>query len=122
MSQGLAFNNKDYSIKSDKDLLAARLERLLFIEHNEILGFPDFGSYLSELFHEPEDETIAEEIINEIIFLVQSYEPDLEIQDITAEILGTESGQNGILIKMNIYILETQSVEEITIFKIQEIT
>jgi phage baseplate assembly protein W len=122
MSQGIIFNNKNSSVKFDKDYLSARLERLLFVEKSEILGFPDFGSYLPEFFHEPEDETIAEEIINEITFLIQTYEPDLEIEDITAEILGTDSGQNGILIKMNIYIIETQTIEEIKIFKIQETT
>ena len=119
---GLVFNNRDYSVKYNKDHLSARLERLLFVEKGAILGNPDFGSYLNELFHEPEDETLAEEIINEIIFLVQTYEPDLDIEDITAEILGTDSGQNGILIKMNIYIIPTETIEEIQIFKIQEIT
>lgn len=122
MLQGLVLNNRDYSVKYNKDLLSSRIERLLFIEKGEMLGYPDFGSYLNELFHEPEDETLAEEIINEIIFLVQTYEPDLDIEDITAEILGTDSGQNGILIKMNIYIIPTETIEEIQIFKIQEIT
>ena len=118
--QGLVLNDKKSSIVADKNYIGSRIERLLFTKSGDVLGYPDYGSLIDDFFHEPEDETTAEDLINEITFLFQSYEPDLEIEDISIEILGTDSGQNGIIINMNIYVIETNTLEEISIFKIYE--
>jgi phage baseplate assembly protein W len=118
--QGLILNDKKSSVSINKEYLAARVERLLFTEVGHILGYPDYGSRLNEFLHEQLDDTTAEDIINEITFLFQTYEPDIEIEDILVDILYSESSQTGIVIKMNLYIIETGEVQEITIPKIFE--
>lgn len=118
--QGLVLNDKKTSVLIDKDYIGARIERLLFTKSGDVLGYPDYGSLLDDFFHEQLDETTSEDLINEITFLFQTYEPELEIEDISIEILGTDSGQTGILIKMNIYVVENETIEEISIFKIYE--
>lgn len=119
--KGLILNNLSSSVAEENNYIRARVERLLFIPEGEILGIPDFGSKLLEFFHEPSDETTADDIINEITFLMQEREPELDIDDIFVEILGSDSGQSGLLIKMNIYDNTTQQQQEIQFFKIIEV-
>ena len=119
--KGLILNNLNFAVAEDNNYLSARIERLLFIPEGEILGIPDFGSKLIEFFHEPLDETSADDIINEITFLMQEREPEIDIDDIFVEILNSDSGQNGLLIKMNVYDNTTQQQQEIEFFKIIEV-
>ena len=119
--KGLILNNLVSSVAEDNDYIRARIERLLFIPEGEILGIPDFGSKLIEFLHEPADETTADDIINEISFLMQEREPEIDIDDIFVEILNNDSGQSGLLIRMNIYDNTTQQEQEIEFFKIIEV-
>ena len=52
---------------------------------------------------------------------MQEREPEIDIDDIFVEILGSDSGQSGLLIKMNIYDNTTQQQQEIQFFKIIEV-
>jgi phage baseplate assembly protein W len=119
--KGLIFNNLMSSVADNSDYIRARIERLLFIPEGEILGFPDYGSAIQDFFHEIEDDISADDIINEITFLMQEREPELEIDDIYIEILNADAGQNGILIRMNIYDNTSQQNQEIEFFKIVEV-
>jgi phage baseplate assembly protein W len=119
--KGLAIGNNSAFIAEDKEYLKYRLERLLYVSEGEALGYPDWGSKINEIFHEPEDETSADEIINEIVFLIQERDPDVEIEDIYVDILGLDSGANGIIIKMNVYSPDAEEVQLIEFFKINEV-
>jgi phage baseplate assembly protein W len=119
--QGLSLNSDNYSVTSNVNYIRSRLERLLFIPEGEILGNPDYGSRLDEFFHEPLDDTTADDIINEIVFLMQEREPDLELEDISVNILNDDSGANGLLISMTVYNLVDQETEIIEFFKIIEV-
>jgi phage baseplate assembly protein W len=119
--QGLALNNNNSSVVDGQNYIRSRLERLLFIPEGEILGNPDYGSRLYEFFHEPLDDTSADDIINEIVFLMQEREPEIELEDISVNILNDDSGSSGIIISMTVYNVVDQESEIIEFFKIIEV-
>lgn len=119
--QGLSLNSDNYSVTDGVNYIRSRLERLLFIPEGEILGNPDFGSRLNEFFHEPLDDTSADDIINEIVFLIQEREPSIELEDISVNILNNDSGSNGLLISMTVYNVIDQESQLIEFFKIIEV-
>jgi phage baseplate assembly protein W len=119
--EGPVLNSKNSSILSGNSYIAARLERLFFISEGEMLGNPDYGSRLIEFFHEPLDETTADDIINEISFLMQEREPEIELEDITVSILNDDSGSNGLIISLTVYNVVDQETEVIEFFKVIEV-
>ena len=119
--QGLALNSNNRSVAEGMDYIRSRLERLLFIPEGEILGNPDYGSRLNEFFHEPLDETTADDIINEIVFLMQEREPEIELEDISINIVNNDSSSSGIIISMTVYNVTDQESQIIEFFKIIEV-
>lgn len=119
--QGLILSNGKGYIAEGKDYVRARLERLFFIPEGEILGYPDYGSALESFFHEPLDDTSADDIINEIVFLMQERENEIELEDISVNILNDNSGGTGLIASVSVYNIVDSEAETIEFFKIIEV-
>jgi hypothetical protein len=121
--KGLIIEDLGGRLAEGNEYIRNRIERLVFIPEDSILGYPDWGSRIpSEFLQEPEDETTADEIINEMSFLFQSREPEIFLDSVSVNILGMDSGSNGLVVQLNVYEPQATEVENIEFFKIVEVT
>jgi hypothetical protein len=111
-------------VAEGNELIASRLERLFFTPEGGMLGNPDWGSRIpGEFFFEQADEITANEIINEMNFLLGTYETELSPLGASVDILAGENGNNAFIIKTTIESPNSGEEEpvEIEFFKIAEI-
>ncbi len=113
-------------VTSGNELVGSRLERLFFTAEGGMLGHPEWGSRIpGEFFFEPADEITANEIINEMVFLLGTYENDtgVEVIGTSVDILANESS-NAFIVKTTIESLDEGDYEpaEIKFFRITELT
>jgi len=97
--QGLILKN-GINIGIGTDYLYDRLERLLFINTNEILGFYEDGSQLLDFFWEPATPTTARALIFEVKRLLSKYEPTLDIVAISAGLFPDDKGEMLMMIEI----------------------
>lgn len=69
--------------KRDVDQIKADLLQLLLTNPGERVMLPTFGTPLRKLFFEPNDPTLAVEAERMIAEAIQTWEPRIEIQNIT---------------------------------------
>lgn len=119
--KGLVIDDKGARIAEGKDHTSAKIERLFFTQEGGILGHPQWGSRIIEYFYEPSDEESANEIINEMTFLLNERDT-IEIDELSVDLIAGESGSNGVILKVNAFTEESQlEPQEIEFFRIVEI-
>lgn len=120
--KGLILNESGIKIAEDKEYYASRAERLLFEPEGGILGAPDWGSRMNEFFFEPEDESLANEMINEASFLFSKREDILSLSSMSINIIPTTNGSNGFVFSVGVeYPEQIDEEQEIKFFKIIEV-
>jgi len=97
--QGLILKN-GISIGIETDYLYDRLERLFFINTNEILGFYEDGSQILDFFWEPATPTTVRAIVFEVKRLLYKYEPTLDITAINSGLFPDEGGEMLMMIEI----------------------
>jgi len=121
--KGLVLDDAGFRIASGKEYWASRVERLIFEVEDGVLGRPDWGSRMSEFLQEPEDTTLANEIINEISFLFAKREPQLELTSVAVNLVSNES-THGISVEVGVLMPYSDSEDEeqtISFFRILEV-
>lgn len=78
----LLFNEEELKIGTYEESVRDSLRRLIFTKIGEILGFPEIGSRIYLYFHGPVDEQSAADILEEITFLIQTYEPRINLKSV----------------------------------------
>ena len=68
--KGLTLNSSIADIRDGNEYISSALERLMFVSEGSVLGHPDWGSKIPSLLHDEMDETIGDDINNEINFLM----------------------------------------------------
>lgn len=91
----LLFNEEEFKIGTYDESVRDSLRRLLFTKIGEIPGLPEIGSRLHLYFHGPVDDESATDILNECTFLIQTYEPRINLNGILVNFDG-----NAILIQI----------------------
>jgi phage baseplate assembly protein W len=121
MSTGLVIDDNGPRVASGKEQMHSRIERLFFTQEGGILGHPQWGSRILEYLYEPSDEEMANEIINEMSFLLNEQD-SIEIDEVSVELIGTDSGSNGVILKVNAFEDSQATIPEpIEFFRIVEI-
>jgi hypothetical protein len=115
--KGLVLDERGIRIGEGKDYYHSRVERLIFEAEGGILGYPDWGSRIPEFIMEPEDETSAQEMINETSFLFQNREDLLEISSMAVEIIPSNTGANGFAFQLGILLPEAADEDPEEIIK-----
>lgn len=116
--------DKGGKVASGKELIASRLERLFFTHEGGQLGNPEWGSRIpGEFFFEAADEITANEIINEISFLISTYETNINLLEASVDILASNNADNAFIMKATVSELELEEEEpiEIEFFRIAEL-
>lgn len=86
-------------ISEGSELIGAHLERLLFTQPGQILGFPEFGSRVPEFaFWQPANQETAADIVEEIEDVIGLYEPRIVLQNITVNFNQMSGGNTGLVI------------------------
>lgn len=81
--RGPGFYNKDFLvIKSDNDLIAESITRILMTTPGERVGRPNFGSGLRALLFESMDDIFVDDVKRIISTAVNNYEPRVNLTDI----------------------------------------
>lgn len=122
--KGIILDDAGLRVGEGKEYYASRIERLLFEAEGGVLGYPDWGSRIpTEFLFEPEDETTANEIINESAFLFERREDLLEISSMSVEMIPSNSGANGFAFKIGVLLPDTPDEKEevVEFFKIVEV-
>lgn len=101
----LLFNEEELKIGTLEESIRDSLRRLLFTKIGEIPGLPDIGSRLYLYFDEPADEVSANDILNEVQFLIENYEPR-----ITTTALLVDYDGNGVIVEIK-YIINSDPTQ-----------
>jgi len=78
----------DINILKDDVAIKNAVKNIILTKPGEKLYEPNFGSKVTELLFEPLDFIILEEIKVEIIRVISTYEPRVQIQDVLLEEVG----------------------------------
>ena len=97
------------------------LERLLFQGLNEVPGFLGVGSRLLEYFWEPATQRTASKIIEEIKYMVKTYEKRVTLKSVSVHIINQDTSDRGVQIDLEYEISGTEEVQEVTFNRIVEI-
>jgi len=116
--QGLSLKNSVEIVKGYNYYLD-RLERLLFIEKEEIPGRFQDGSVVMDYFWREATPESVRELIFEIKRLIYKYEPDLNIKAVSAGFLPLESGQILLLIEIECFL--KNNIEKVEVFSFTKI-
>lgn len=119
--KGMILDDQGLRIGEGKEYYTARVERLLFESEGGLLGHPDWGSRISEFIMEPEDETTAQEIINETGFLFQNREDVLELSSMSVQIIPSNTGSNGFAFEVGVLMPESADEDPEEIIKFYRI-
>lgn len=118
---GLVLTSNGGKDAHDKEYLRERLSRLFFVPEGSVLGYPDWGSQLPTLLHEPSDETTSDDAINELDFLFSSREPTLELDSVEVSILELGNGNEGLVVNCGVVLPQDSEVTELQFFQILEV-
>lgn len=109
-------------VLDDYKSAAAHLERLIFTPLDSIPGMLGIGSKVPDFLDEPMDEETAEDILEEIEFLFDNYEPRLTLNETTIELRSMDRDKEGVLITLSISPHSNEEIREtISFFRIREI-
>ena len=122
--KGITFNIDGIKIKEDQELYHDRVERLIYM--SGVLGRPDWTSPINDNFFKNNvDVDDMDDLLNKIIFLLED-EPDLDIGDISGELITLDQEKAGLKLKFNLaqdknFIQDNKNVENgFTFFSIYE--
>lgn len=122
--KGITFNIDGIKIKEDQELYHDRVERLIYM--SGVLGRPDWTSPINDNFFKNNvDVDDMDDLLNKIIFLLED-EPDLDIGDISGELITLDQEKAGLKLKINLgqdknFIQDNKNVENgFTFFSIYE--
>lgn len=87
-------------ISKDNEVINAHLERLLFTGFGEIIGYPQLGSRIPEFFWEPMNEETASDILSETQFLIETYEPRINIESLSVTFQQMSPADTGLIIEL----------------------
>lgn len=118
---GLVLTSNGGKESYDKEYVRERLSRLFFVPEGSVLGYPDWGSQVPALLHEPSDETTADDVINELDFLFSSREDTLELDSVEVSILELGSGNEGLVVKCEVALPQESETTELQFFQILEV-
>lgn len=103
----LLFNEEEFKIGTYEESIRDSLRRLLFTKIGSIPGLPELGSRLYLFFDEPSDEISANDILSEIQFLIETYEPRIALKSLLVDYDG-----NGIIVNIK-YTINTDTNGEV---------
>lgn len=92
------------------DLVNANLERLLFQGLREVPGHLEIGSRVPEYFWEPAINKTANIMVEEIKFLIQTYENRIELKEIVVNILDMDVANKGIHITLKYNLKQSEDI------------
>jgi phage baseplate assembly protein W len=113
--KGLNIASNPIKISSDAELVASRLERLIFTPQGSVLGFPEFGSTIPFLMQDPIEIGLAREILREVEDLIVANEKDivLESLDVVLDTINDQGNEEGVLnIKIGFYMKNVENPEQ----------
>lgn len=125
--KGLNTLSNPIKISSDAELVASRLERLIFTPKGTVLGEPEFGSNIPFLLQEPIEVGLAREILRELEELIFQNEQDivLESLDVVLDTINEEGNEEGIVnIRVGFYMKNAENPEQALVaefFKIAQL-
>jgi len=107
--KGVSFYDRDFFvIKSDYELIAESITRIIMTNPGERPGLPFFGVGLKNRLFEPMDETTNQEIELDIRNQIETYEPRCQILTLNFDRIEDENA-----IKISIgFIVEGDRVED----------
>ena len=107
--KGLVITDNNLEIKTfsgtDRSLIEASIERLLFLELGGIMGALTIGSRILDYFFELATAKNAQAIMEEVKFLVTNFEPRIILNAVGINLI-PEQGTIGILILLNYSLVE----------------
>jgi phage baseplate assembly protein W len=115
----LLFNEQEFKIGTYDESVRDSFRRLLFVKIGEIPGLPEIGSRLYLYFHGPCDEEAANDILSEITFLIQTYEPRVTLKSLLVNFDGQTIN---VSIKYVINTDPTQQVREAQFYETKTLT
>ena len=93
--QGLSIDSQsNITIKHEHDLIASRIERLLFTGVGESIGNLERGSLIPEFFWEGATLQNAQAILREVKLLITSFEPTIRLVNVGVKFV-TPNSENG---------------------------
>ena len=98
-----------------------RVARLMFVLEGSVLGYPDWGSQVYSILHEPSDDTTADDITNELDFLFSSREDTLELDSVEVSLVEMGNGNEGLVVNANVFLPQDEEVTELQFFQILEV-
>jgi len=102
------------------ELVGRRIERLLFTEPYGYLGKPEIGSLIPQMLYGPMTEQDALDIVNEIEFLIKNAEPDLDLEEISVQMVPMSTEAAGIAITIKGSAFDSNESVDLQFFKIRE--
>lgn len=123
--KGLIINNQSVKIgeysSTNQELLHASLERLFFVEIGTQLGSLDQGSRIIDYFYEPATENTALAIMDEVEFLITTYEVRMVLEAVGVDIVPA-AGATGLIIMVRYHLPENpDKVEYLEFVKVRTI-
>ena len=110
--QGISLK-ESVSILEGVEYYEDRLERLFFIEKEEIPGRFNDGSNISDFFWREATPATARELVFEIKRLIYKYEPDLNVSGVSAGLFPMNGGQVLLLIEIECYLKNDPNKKEV---------
>ena len=76
------------------DQISNNLKVLLMTRKGEVLGLPDFGTNLIDIYNRGDLDNIEELAMSEIGSAVRQYTPQVNLEDFTSEFISSENQDN----------------------------
>ena len=114
-------------ISEDAELVGSHLERLFFTPIGSIPGLDGIGSRIPLFFWEPADESLANDILEEVKLLIDAYEPRLELLEVQVEFINLPNSsqsrtRTGMSIEVTWQLRDDETVQDTTqFFRIKEV-
>ena len=85
-TKGLGFYGKEFfTVKSGMDIISESITQILMTNPGERVGRPFFGVGLGRRVFEPMDELTSEDIKEQIVDQITTYEPRADLIDVVVE-------------------------------------
>lgn len=92
LERGTRSNETLFKMNFDEQSqISNNLKVLLMTRKGEVLGFPDFGTNLIEIYNRTDLDNIEELAMSEIGSVVSQYTPSVSLEDFTSEYVKSEN-------------------------------
>jgi phage baseplate assembly protein W len=93
--------------------IARSVKNLVLTNPGERFFNPELGSRVNSLLFEPLDEIIASEVRDEIEYVINTFEPRVDLQEVTA-LPDFNNGELNVTIQYNIVGIEAHTQQQLT--------